>query len=82
MLIKSRLISIYISPLGYEAFAPAVIDDIQFIATATYYDNRIPHPKIKVKSFSKIIAKLLKKCTTIYSLEQKNRDFSRFFSLF
>lgn len=82
MLIKSRLISIYISPLGYEAFAPAVTDNIQFIANATYYDNSIPHPKIKVNTFVKIIAKLLKKHTTIYSLEQKNRDFSRFFSLF
>ena len=61
MLIKSQLISIYISPLGYEAFAPAVIDDIRLIATATYYGYSIPHPKNKVNSFSKIIAELLKK---------------------
>ena len=67
---------------GVAACAAAVIDGIQFIANATYYEKILPHQKNKVNTFSKIIAKLLKKHTTIYSLMQKNRDFSRFFSLF
>jgi hypothetical protein len=43
------------------AFATTAIDDIYDIATATYYRKIVPHPKTKVNSFSKIIAKLLKK---------------------
>lgn len=82
MLIKSQLISILYHRHGYVAYATTVIDDIQNIATATYYDNSIPHPKTKVNSFSKIIAKLLKKHTTIYSLRPKKLTFVLFFSLF